>query len=89
MRQKRGGPGHRGAGADLGGQGHAEEHHSAHTPSTSLPLLSICTLSLPRMSRRDPKNETARDLKRAYISSSMISMVQSGERRFVKRTEML
>ena len=82
MWQRKGRPGHRGAGADLGGQGHGGEHHSAHTPSTSLPLLSICTLSLPRMLRREPKNGTARDFERAYISISIISMLQSGERRF-------
>ena len=62
------------------------------TLPTLHPLLCPSSQSAPSVSPgcqgETPKNGTARDFERAYISSSIISMVQSGERRFGKRTEM-
>lgn len=51
--QRKGRPGLGGAGTDLGGRGHSRKHPSAHPPCTSLPLLSICLLTLSKVWKKD------------------------------------
>ena len=55
----------------------------------SAPPLNLYPQSPQDVKERPKKSGTARDLERAYISRSIISVFQNGERRFEKRTEML
>ena len=55
----------------------------------SAPPLNLYPQSPQDVKERPKKSGTARDFERAYISRSIISMFQNGERRLEKRTEML